>query len=318
MPVQIPGTDYGLRRLVIRDSAAARRDATDSAIDDREFVVRFILRQLEPRAEIEEVRAWPDEQLRRAAAIAAEAEKLPGLEPDAVTFETFRKAVIAQAMARVQMIADLAKSIAPNVDYSKLTVPSGSLLKGIFPDINTQLLGRMSEDMERMRSQFRTGDYIGQLNAVEEAARQLADRQSPITEAVRPSPAIEILEPIEPDDTPQQELAAQHSLGDGLERLVAGSREGNEAMTGHLATLVSEIRALRSDQAGTTNWARWAVIVGAVGILVTLGDRTPPYDSRRVTDFHPGPDSHRNPDSHLDQPLSGLAHGRAVNDSRDT
>lgn len=109
----IEGTALAVHEETVNDQDALVDDDKDESLDDREFTVQAVARQLvgdPPPADIDQVRSWADEQLLAGARAMLsfpplkvlvngveqppEPEELAGI-PDPLTFASFREAVTA-------------------------------------------------------------------------------------------------------------------------------------------------------------------------------------------------------------------------------
>lgn len=63
----IPGTELTIRAPSARQASDNYKDAANDELDDREFTVRLVQRQLDQETPIEDVRSWTDDQLLDAA-----------------------------------------------------------------------------------------------------------------------------------------------------------------------------------------------------------------------------------------------------------
>ncbi len=124
----IPGTGFSMRDVSVGQAEDMLEDATNAGLDDREFAVRAVERQVrgEPQPSLEDVRAWDDDQLLAAAKAMLSFPPLhvrvDGIEqpedpadavviPDPLTFASFREAVPARPRRMYSSIADTARRI---------------------------------------------------------------------------------------------------------------------------------------------------------------------------------------------------------------
>lgn len=63
----IPGTDFTIRAPSIGQDSATYKDMANEELDDREFTVCLVQRQLDQDLTLEDVRSWTDQQLLGAA-----------------------------------------------------------------------------------------------------------------------------------------------------------------------------------------------------------------------------------------------------------
>lgn len=126
----IAGTELFVREFSVNETDALTDDDASADLDDREFTVRAVHRQLNGEAvpTLDEVRAWDDEQLLAGARAMLsfpalkvvvdgveqppEPEEVAGI-PDPLTFSTFREAITAYPK---RINASIAKTAARIVD----------------------------------------------------------------------------------------------------------------------------------------------------------------------------------------------------------
>jgi hypothetical protein len=143
----IAGTTLAVRELSVNETDALVDDDANKALDDREFVVRAVARQLtgDPAPGIDEVRAWGDDQLLAGARAMLSFPPLKvtvdGVEqppdpdenvamPDPLTFGSFRVAVTAVPKRWESKLAETARRIA-ELGLPKLTALDSGVMAAL-------------------------------------------------------------------------------------------------------------------------------------------------------------------------------------------
>ena len=82
----VPGTDLTIRSTSVGQDREMWKDASDHELDDREFTVLLVQRQLDQEVDVEAVRSWPDDQLLAAAdaflSLVKRTDRVEGAEED--------------------------------------------------------------------------------------------------------------------------------------------------------------------------------------------------------------------------------------------
>lgn len=143
----IAGTTLAVRELSVNETDALVDDDANKALDDREFMVRAVARQLtdDPVPGIDEVRAWGDDQLLAGARAMLSFPPLKvtvdGVEqppdpdenvavPDPLTFGSFREAVTAVPKRWESKLAETARRIA-ELGMPKLTALDSGVMAAL-------------------------------------------------------------------------------------------------------------------------------------------------------------------------------------------
>lgn len=133
----ILGTDWSVRERSFGEQTDMLREAENSELSDRDFVVNVIARQIvsEPELGRDEVAAWTDDQLLAGARATLSFPpihyKVDGRKriseeeaiPDPLTFASFRAAIREQAKRRFAAFAETARRI------NDLGLPRGSAIQ---------------------------------------------------------------------------------------------------------------------------------------------------------------------------------------------
>jgi hypothetical protein len=160
----IVGTELAVREQSVNEKDAMGDDEANAEIDDREFTVRTLARQLvgDPVPDIDEVRAWSDDRLLAGARAMLSFPPLKysvnGVEhvpdpdeivaiPDPLTFASFREAITAVPKRQSAKLAETARRI------SELRMPRiGAMFDG----------GTLAAIRASQTSAFGLGSAIGQ------------------------------------------------------------------------------------------------------------------------------------------------------------
>ncbi len=150
----VPGTELTIRAPSARQASDNYKDAASEELDDREFTVVLVQRQLDQELALEDVRAWADEQLLDAADAYlsldtdeentadeedgsqelvegdAEGDTEPEVEAESLTFAAFRDAICEQGARRAKRLSELFAVIS-SLTTGALSPPVAAAMKGI-------------------------------------------------------------------------------------------------------------------------------------------------------------------------------------------
>jgi hypothetical protein len=276
----IAGTPWSVRAASIGQTQEIFDDAADAALDDREFAVRAVQRQLlaEPALGLEDVRSWDDERLLAAARAMLSFPPLRvrvnGVEqpadpadavviPEPLTFASFRQALPARPK---RMMTELTRRIA------ELGTPQMSKIFEVLRDSPafTMKLPHLAGINEAAATALALSDTgaiarsLGNLRITTEAMERLTKPiELPVSAPLRVGP-FPIYHP---------EVDAIDSLGERLKTVArvqaTADRQQLETMTTQaellrdqgqvIGMVVAELKGLRGDQ----RWPNRAIIVGA-------------------------------------------------------
>jgi hypothetical protein len=255
--VPILGTDLTIRAPSIGQDSATYKDMANEELDDREFTVCLVQRQLDQDASIEDVRSWTDAQLLAAAdaflsldtgesdeqddaqeplegeVIEAEPDVDADLEP--LTFASFRAAIRQQSVRRAKRFKSLIagiealsnSAISPIMTVATKGLESLDAYKLAFPPMAGMDLSKIASgfgssalegiDLKALQGTSAMGDSIKKMLMDTQAVQKFNMPYLPPLEMRTSSPAV--YEPFHFTPVVRPEIGLLQSVGESLEKL---------------------------------------------------------------------------------------------------
>jgi len=247
----VPGTELTIRAPSARQASDSHKDAASEDLDDREFTVALVQRQLDQELSLEDVRAWDDEQLLDAAdaylllntegeeaadveegaqepadgeADDDETEPKGDVEPEPLTFASFRNAIREQGARRAKRMTELFDRIS-TLTTGALSPSVAAAMKGIAGVDFSKITGSFASnalagiDLKALAGTSAMGDSLRKMMADTQAVQKFALPAMSVPRLDRHVPAPEPLRTFTVAPVVRPEIGLLREVNESLEKM---------------------------------------------------------------------------------------------------